>query len=172
VGLPETPVQREALMRLAIREAQRGMKEGEVPVGALVVLDGRIVARARNRPLRLVDPTAHAEILALRRAAHKLGNYRLTGCSLYVTIEPCAMCAGAIILARIRELIFGAHDLKAGACGSVLNVVGQPKLNHRVAILEGVLEEDCASLMQQFFRARRKAGSSLPLVPWSEREKS
>jgi tRNA(Arg) A34 adenosine deaminase TadA len=145
----------EALMRLAIREAQRGLQEGEVPIGALVVLDGRVVARAHNRPLQLVDPTAHAEVLALRRAARKLGNYRLTACSLYVTIEPCPMCAGAIVLARIRELVFGAHDPKAGACGSVLDIAAHPKLNHKVRVLGGVLAGESALLMTDFFRARR-----------------
>jgi tRNA(adenine34) deaminase len=142
-------------MRLAIREAQRGLQEGEVPIGALVVLDGRVVARAHNKPLQLADPTAHAEVLALRRAARKLGNYRLTGCSLYVTIEPCPMCAGAIVLARIRELVFGAHDPKAGACGSVLDIAAHPKLNHNVRVLGGVLAGDSALLMTEFFRARR-----------------
>jgi tRNA(adenine34) deaminase len=151
----EAFVEHERLMRRAIREAQRGLREGEVPVGALVVFDGRAVARAHNKPLGLRDPTAHAEVLALRRAARKLGNYRLTACSLYVTIEPCAMCAGAIIQARIRELIFGAHDLKAGACGSVLDVAGHPKLNHKVKILGGMLADDCALMMRDFFRARR-----------------
>jgi tRNA(adenine34) deaminase len=145
----------ERLMRLAVREAQRGLQEGEVPVGALVVLDGHVVAWAHNKPIQLADPTAHAEILALRRAARKLGNYRLIACSLYVTIEPCAMCAGAIVLARIRELVFGASDPKAGACGSVLDIAAHPKLNHKVGILRGVLAEDCALLMTEFFRARR-----------------
>jgi tRNA(adenine34) deaminase len=148
-------IEHERLMRLALREAQKGVQEREVPVGALVVLDGHPVARAHNRPVRLVDPTAHAEILALRRAARKLGNYRLTACSLYVTIEPCAMCAGAIVLARIRELVFGANDPKAGACGSVLDIAAHPKLNHKVKILGGVLAGDCARLMTGFFRARR-----------------
>jgi len=142
-------------MRLAVREARKGPPEGEVPVGAVVVLDGDVVARAHNRPIRLLDPTAHAEILALRRAARKLGNYRLIACSLYVTIEPCAMCAGAMVLARIRELVFGARDPKAGACGSVLDIAKHPKLNHKVKILGGVLAEECALLMTEFFRARR-----------------
>jgi tRNA(adenine34) deaminase len=147
--------QRGKLMRLAIREAQKGLQEEEVPVGALVVLDGRVIARAHNKPLHLLDPTAHAETLALRRASHKLGNYRLTACSLYVTIEPCAMCAGAIIQARIREVIFGAFDLKAGACGSVLDVLGHPKLNHKPKVLGGVLADECALMLRDFFRARR-----------------
>lgn len=148
-------LQHESLMRVAIREARKGLEENEVPVGALITLEGRIIARAHNRPLHLLDPTGHAEILALRRAARKLRNYRLTECSLYATIEPCAMCAGAIIHARIRELVFGAYDLKAGACGSVLNVAGHPALNHQVSVAGGVLESDCASLIREFFRTRR-----------------
>jgi tRNA(adenine34) deaminase len=143
-------------MRVALREAQRAAAEGEVPVGAVVVHAGRVIARAHNRPIRLSDPTAHAEILALRRAARKLGNYRLEGCSLYVTIEPCAMCASATIHARIKRLIFGAHDLKAGAAGSALQVLNHPKLNHRVEVVSGILEEECRSLLRGFFRARRK----------------
>jgi tRNA(adenine34) deaminase len=149
-------------MEQALREARKGLNEDEVPVGAVVVLAGRLVARAHNRPVRLVDPTAHAEMLALRRAARKLGNYRLSHCSLYVTIEPCAMCAGAIVLARVRELIFGAYDPKAGACGSVLGVTDHPKLNHKAAILGGVLAEDCAALMREFFQACRLRTNNRP----------
>lgn len=151
----------EKFMRLALREARRGLAEAEVPVGAVVVLEGRVIARAHNQPVRLVDPAAHAEVLALRRAARRLGNYRLTACSLYVTIEPCAMCAGAIILARIRELIFAASDLKAGACGSVLDVAGHEKMNHKVRVISGVLASDAASLMRSFFQTRRDANRSL-----------
>ncbi|MGH9395881.1 MAG: tRNA adenosine(34) deaminase TadA [Terriglobia bacterium] len=143
-------------MRMALREARRASAENEVPVGAVMVHEGRVVARAHNRPIRLNDPTAHAEILALRRAAKKLGNYRLTGCSLYVTIEPCAMCAGAIIQARISLLIFGARDAKAGACGSALRVLNHSKLNHRVKVLRGVLAEDSALLLREFFERRRQ----------------
>ncbi len=143
-------------MRLALREAKRAAREQEVPVGAAVVRDGRVLARAHNRPIRLHDPTAHAEILALRRAAHKLGNYRLTRCDLYVTIEPCAMCAGAIVQARVRRAVFGATDPKAGASGSALKVLNHPKLNHQVEVVAGVLAEECAALLRQFFRARRK----------------
>ncbi len=142
-------------MRLALREAERAGKEQEVPVGAVLVCDGRVIARAHNRPIRLVDPTAHAEILALRGAARKLGNYRLSGCTLYVTIEPCAMCAGAIVQARLKRVVFGASDPKAGAGGSVLTILNHPKLNHQVKITSGVMAADCAELMRNFFRARR-----------------
>ena len=142
-------------MRLALREAQRAFDEQEVPVGAVVVQNGRVIARAHNRPVHLNDPTAHAEILALRRAARKMGNYRLTDCSLYVTIESCAMCAGAIIQARLQRVVFGARDPKAGASGSVLAVLNHPKLNHQVEIVSGVLADDCAAILQEFFRARR-----------------
>lgn len=146
----------ERFIRLALREAERASAEGEVPVGAVVELDGRVIARAHNRPLHLKDPTAHAEILALRRAARRLGNYRLTGCSLYVTIEPCAMCAGAVVQARLRRLVYGAPDPKAGAAGSVLTVLNHPRLNHKLEVLNGVLIEDCASIVRNFFKERRK----------------
>lgn len=146
-------------MRMALREARRGFDEDEVPVGAVVVRDGKVVARAHNRPVHLEDPTAHAEVLALRRAARKAGNYRLNGCTLYVTIEPCAMCAGAIVHARLARIVFGARDPKAGASGSALTVLNHPKLNHRAEIVEGVLKEHCALIVKQFFRARRQSGN-------------
>jgi tRNA(adenine34) deaminase len=142
-------------MRLALREAERAAKEGEVPVGAVVVEGERVVARAHNRPIHLNDPSAHAEILALRRAARKLGNYRLTGCTLYATIEPCAMCAGAIVQARLRRVVYGARDAKAGAHGSTLTVLNHPKLNHQVEAVTGVLAEECAAIVRDFFRGRR-----------------
>ncbi len=142
-------------MRAALREAARAAQEEEVPVGAVVVFEGRIIARAHNRPIRSRDPAAHAEILALRRAARKLGNYRLIGCSLYVTIEPCAMCAGAIVHARLECLIYGAPDPKTGACGSALKVLNHPRLNHRVAVRRGVLKEECAAVLREFFASRR-----------------
>ena len=145
----------ERFMRMALSAAARGAREGEVPVGAVVVREGRVLARAHNRPIRLHDPSAHAEILALRRAARKLGNYRLEGCDLYVTIEPCAMCAGAIVQARLRRLIFGTRDPKAGACGSALRVLNHRMLNHRVEITSGILAAECASVIQEFFRKRR-----------------
>jgi tRNA(adenine34) deaminase len=142
-------------MRAALREAAHAAREDEVPVGAVVVLDGRVIARARNRSIAAHDPAAHAEILALRRAGRKLGNYRLGGCSLYVTMEPCAMCAGAMVHARVKRLVYGASDPKAGACGSALKVINHPKLNHRVEVCKGLLEEECAAVLRDFFRARR-----------------
>jgi tRNA(Arg) A34 adenosine deaminase TadA len=146
----------ERAMRVALREARRGRDEGEVPVGAVVVKGGKVMARAHNRPIHLQDPSAHAEILALRRAARKLGNYRLAGSTLYVTMEPCPMCAGAIIQARIERVVFGAEDPKAGACGSALDVLRHPKLNHRVEVSKGVLREECGAILREFFAARRK----------------
>jgi tRNA(adenine34) deaminase len=143
-------------MSLALREAQRALDEDEVPVGAVIVQSGRVVARAHNRPIHLNDPTAHAEILALRRAAKKLGNYRLNDCTLYVTIEPCAMCAGAIVQARLWRIVFGASDPKAGAGGSALKILNHPRLNHRVEVLRGVMLEDCAIILREFFCSRRK----------------
>jgi tRNA(adenine34) deaminase len=142
-------------MRMALREAAHGARIGEVPVGAILVRDGEVVTRAHNRPIRMHDPTAHAEILALRRGGRKLGNYRLEGCDLYVTIEPCAMCVGAIVHARLRRVIYGARDPKAGACGTALRVLNHRKLNHRVELLGGVLAADCAAMIQDFFRERR-----------------
>jgi tRNA(adenine34) deaminase len=118
-----------------------------------------VVARAHNRPIHLSDPTAHAEVLALRRAGKKLGNYRLNDCVLYVTIEPCAMCAGAIVQARVRRVIFGARDRKAGAGGSALKVLNHPKLNHRVEVVKGVMADDCAKILREFFRSKRRVDS-------------
>ena len=143
-------------MRRALREAQKADSQGEVPVGAVVVLNGKIIARGHNRPLGLSDPSAHAEILALRRAARKLENYRLKGCDLYVTIEPCAMCAGAIVQARLRRVVCGAPDPKAGACGSALAVLNHPKMNHQVEVIFGVLAKECAEILREFFRQRRR----------------
>ncbi len=153
-------LQDEAFMRRALLQARRGLEEEEVPVGALVVAAGRILARAHNRPIHLNDPSAHAEILALRRAARKVGNYRLTACTLYVTIEPCAMCAGAIVQARLKRVVFGAHEPKAGAAGSALTVLNHPKLNHQVEVVEGVLADDCAAILREFFRRKRKKQSA------------
>jgi tRNA(adenine34) deaminase len=149
----------ERFMRMALGEAERAGREGEVPVGAVLVSAGRVLARAHNRPIHLQDPSAHAEILALRRGAKKLGNYRMEGCDLYVTIEPCAMCAGAIVQARLRRTVFGAQDPKAGASGSALNVLNHPRLNHQSEVVSGVLAEDCAALLREFFRRRRKVVS-------------
>jgi tRNA(adenine34) deaminase len=162
------------LMGLALREAQRGLDEDEVPVGAVVEQHGRVVARAHNRPIHLNDPTAHAEILALRRASKKLGNYRLNDCTLYVTIEPCAMCAGAIVQARLQRVVFGASDPKAGASGSALKVLNHPRLNHRVEVVRGVRAREGAAIIQEFFRRKRKVESRQSKVetrnnhpPWS-----
>ena len=145
-------------MEEALREAQRALTLGEVPVGAVVVREGRIVGRGCNRPLSANDPTAHAEILALREAGTTVGNYRLLDCDLYVTVEPCPMCAGAITHARIHRLIYGADDAKAGAEHSTLQVLNHPKLNHKVEVRSGVLAARCMHLMQSFFRERRSAG--------------
>jgi tRNA(adenine34) deaminase len=140
----------------ALAEARLAGEAGEVPIGAVVVLDGKILVRAQNRVLRDLDPTAHAEIVALRAAAAALGNYRLMGCTLYVTLEPCAMCAGAMIHARLDRLVFAAADPKAGACGSVLAVVNHPQLNHQMQVEQGILAEESAELLRNFFRERRQ----------------
>ena len=142
-------------MQLALQLAREAAAIGEVPVGALVVRDGEIIGRGCNAPISRHDPSAHAEIQALRDAAQRLGNYRLTGCTLYVTLEPCAMCAGAIQHARIARLFYGAPDPKTGACGSVINLMGEARLNHHCAVEGGLLAENCASLLSDFFAARR-----------------
>jgi tRNA(adenine34) deaminase len=142
-------------LRAAIAEAQSAEANGEVPVGAVVVHDGQIIGRGQNRVLRDSDPTAHAEIVALREAGHHLNNYRLEDCTLYATLEPCAMCAGAILHARITRLVYAARDPKAGACGSVLAVMNHPHLNHKVEVNSGLLAEECGTLLTDFFRARR-----------------
>jgi tRNA(adenine34) deaminase len=142
-------------MEAALAEARVAAAAGEVPIGAVVVHSGEIIARGQNRVLRDVDPTAHAEVAALRAAAAALGNYRLNGCTLYVTLEPCAMCAGAMIHARIDKLVFAADDPKAGACGSVLSVLNHPRLNHQMWAERGILAEESAELLRNFFRERR-----------------
>ena len=142
-------------MTAAIAEAHAAESSGEVPVGAILTHAGEIIGRGQNRVLRDSDPTAHAEIVALREAGQHLRNYRLEDCTLYVTLEPCAMCAGAILHARIARLVFGAPDPKAGACGSVLSVMNHPQLNHRVEVTSGLLAEECSTLLTSFFRARR-----------------
>ena len=142
-------------MRAALGEARAAAEAGEVPIGAVAVVAGEIVARGQNRVLRDVDPTAHAEIVALRAAALALGNYRLMDCELYVTLEPCAMCAGAMIHARLGRLVLGAADPKAGAAGSVLQVLNHPRLNHQMNVTAGVLAEECGELLRDFFRERR-----------------
>jgi tRNA(adenine34) deaminase len=142
-------------MKKALREADKAAAAGEVPVGAVVVQDGRVIARGSNKPIKASDPTAHAEIVALRRAAKKTGNYRLVECDLYVTVEPCAMCLGAIVQARIRRLIFGALDPKTGAVSSIMKFPFD-RTNHRVEIRAGLLADESAHLLRDFFRARRK----------------
>ena len=142
-------------MQAALAEARAAGESGEVPIGAVVVRDGEIVARGQNRVLRDVDPTAHAEVVALRGAAEAIGNYRLNGCTLYVTLEPCAMCAGAMIHARLDRLVFAAADPKAGAAGSVLAVLNHPQLNHKMVVEQGILADESAELLRSFFRERR-----------------
>ena len=157
---PETD---EGFMREALRLAQEAALAGEVPVGAVVVKDGAVIGRGSNTPIACHDPSAHAEIRALRDAASTLGNYRLVGCTLYVTLEPCAMCAGAIQHARIARLVFGAHDYKTGACGSVIDLMAEPRLNHHTTMESGLLADECSAALTQFFAARRqmqKAGKS------------
>jgi tRNA(adenine34) deaminase len=145
----------ELWMEEALRSAQRALEAGEVPVGAVVLCGGRIVGRGWNRNIADSDPTAHAEIVALREASAALGNHRLAECDLFVTIEPCAMCAGAMVHARIKRLIYGADDPKAGAVQSVMQVLNHPKLNHRMEVRGGVLAGRCAGVLQEFFRTRR-----------------
>ena len=150
-----TPISDELWMEEALRVAQRALDAGEVPVGAVVVHAGKIVGRGWNRNLTDVDPTAHAEILALREAGARVGNHRLGDCELFATIEPCAMCAGAMLHARLKRLIYGADDPKAGAVHSVLQVLNHPQLNHQMEVSKGVLAQRCADLLQSFFRKRR-----------------
>ncbi|MGD0940771.1 MAG: tRNA adenosine(34) deaminase TadA [Terracidiphilus sp.] len=142
-------------MQTALDEARLAGEAGEVPIGAAVACEGEIIARGQNRVLRDLDPTAHAEIVAMRVAAAAVGNYRLLGCTLYVTLEPCAMCAGAMIHARLDRLVFAAADPKAGAAGSVLAVLNHPQLNHQMQVEHGILAEESAELLRSFFRERR-----------------
>lgn len=148
----------EARMLLALRAADDAREAGEVPVGAVVFHRGKLIGRAHNQRETLQDPTAHAEILAITQAAAALGSWRLDDCDLYVTLEPCAMCAGALVLARMRRLVYGAADPKAGACGSVLDVLGCERLNHTVEVASGVLAEACGAILRDFFQARRTRG--------------
>lgn len=142
-------------MQIALDLAQQAALAGEVPVGAIVVKDGIIIGRGSNAPIGLHDPTAHAEIMAMREAATYLGNYRLVDCSLYVTLEPCAMCSGAMQHARIAKLVYGASDLKTGACGSVINLMAEPKLNHHTEVVSGILALECGATLSDFFKQRR-----------------
>jgi tRNA(Arg) A34 adenosine deaminase TadA len=168
-------------MQAAIAEAHSAEADGEVPVGAIIVFENKIIGRGQNRVLRDNDPTAHAEIVALREAGLSLKNYRLNHCTLYATLEPCAMCTGAILHARIARLVYAAPDPKAGACGSVLSVMNHPQLNHKVEVLPGLLAEDCGALLTNFFRKRRQQKSSarilqseaaaIPEVPMATKKK-
>jgi len=142
-------------MGLALEEARRAESEGEVPVGAVVVLDGRVIGRGRNRVIAAADPTAHAEILALREAAAAVGNYRLTGAALYSTLEPCPMCCGAAVNARVARVVFGALDPKAGAAQSLYRLLDDTRLNHRAAVSAGVLGEECGAILSEFFQKKR-----------------
>lgn len=142
-------------MDAALAQARLAAEGGEVPIGAVIVREAEIIARGQNCVLRNVDPTAHAEVVAMCEAARALGNYRLTGCTLYVTLEPCAMCAGAMIHARLDRLVYAAADPKAGACGSVLSVLNHPQLNHQMEVTQGILAEESAELLRGFFKERR-----------------
>ncbi len=145
-------------MQEAIALARQAALSGEVPVGAVVVKDGRVVGIGFNQPISQNDPTAHAEVAALRDAASRLGNYRLPGCELYVTLEPCVMCVGAIMHARIASVVFGASDPKTGASGSVINLFSEPRLNHHTTVVGGLLGAECGALLSEFFAARRRSG--------------
>jgi tRNA(adenine34) deaminase len=151
----------EIFMADALELARQAAAAGEIPVGAVVVREGEVIGRGYNRPITSHDPTAHAEIVALREAARHVANYRLNGCELFVTIEPCAMCAGAILHARIARLVYGAADPKTGACGSVVDLFSQTVLNHHTKVVGGVLASDCGRLLQEFFAGRRRAGSNV-----------
>lgn len=152
----------EIFMRMALDAAAEAQRAGEVPVGAVLVKDGEVIAVGHNRPITHHDPTAHAEIAALRAGAHKLGNYRLPGCALYVTLEPCAMCAGAMMHARLARVVFGASDPKTGACGSVVNLFAESRLNHHTEVQGGVLADECGTLLSAFFAQRRQQTRSAP----------
>ena len=155
-------------MRAALREARASFARDEVPVGCVIVHDGLVIGRGHNQVESLQDATAHAEIVAIGAASNALGSWRLNECTLYVTLEPCSMCAGAIVLARLGRLVYGATDPKAGGCGSVLDVIGEPRLNHRVDVTRGVLEDECGELLREFFRKRRKAALRLAEAPGDE----
>lgn len=145
----------ERFMRQALKEAETAFSADEVPVGSVIVFENRIIGRGYNRTESLQDPTAHAEMLAITSAAEYLGSWRLTGATAYCTVEPCAMCAGALMLARVDRLVFGTFDPKFGGCGSIFNIVADPRTNHRMAVSSGVLQDECAGLMQEFFKRRR-----------------
>ena len=145
-------------MQLALEEAQQALRENEVPIGAVIVYDGRVIARAHNQREQLRDPTAHAEMIAITQAAEARGSWRLDGCTLYVTLEPCPMCAGAIVQARLPTLVYGATDHKAGAVESLYHLLDDPRLNHRAEVVAGVLAEPCGRVLSQFFQEQRRLG--------------
>jgi tRNA(adenine34) deaminase len=147
-------------MKIALGEAQAAFLKDEVPVGAIVVYEGKILAKAHNSPISLNDPSAHAEMLALRQAAETIGNYRIVGAELYVTLEPCVMCAGAIVQARLARVIFGARDPKCGAVKSLYNILADERLNHQVEVTDGILQEDCGEIMSRFFQQKRVRADS------------
>ena len=164
----------EIYMAEALKQAQEAFEEDEVPVGAIIVHKGRVIAKAHNQVERLKDPTAHAEMIALTQATNYLGSKWLNDCVMYVTIEPCSMCAGALVLSRMKNLYFGAMDPKAGACGSALNIINHKNLNHRVIIKKDILKEDCSSLLKEFFsrkRTKQLAGSRLLSVSLAGKKK-
>ena len=148
------------LMQIALDLAKQAAAKNEVPVGAIVVKDGVVIGRGENAPIGLNDPTAHAEVIAMREAAQHLGNYRLVDCTLYVTLEPCAMCSGAMQHARIAKLVYGASDPKTGTCGSVVNLMAEPKLNHHCEVLGGVMADECGAILSGFFKTRRQNKSA------------
>jgi len=147
-------------MRMALAEARKALEKEEVPIGAVLVNDGRVLAQAHNSPITANDPSAHAEILVLRQAAQTMGNYRLTGAVLYVTLEPCIMCAGAIVHARLARVVFGARDPKAGAVVSLYEILKDKRLNHQVDVTEGILKEECGEILSRFFRKKRVIAAS------------
>jgi tRNA(adenine34) deaminase len=153
--MPTSPADDERFMSLALAQARRAELHGDIPIGAVVVRDGEVIGEGHNERELSEDPTAHAETLALRRAARTLGSWRVLDATLYVTLEPCAMCAGAIVLARVPRVVYGARDPKAGAAGSVLDVLDEPRLNHRPQVRAGVLADECGELLRAFFRSRR-----------------
>lgn len=149
------PDQDERCMRIAIREAQAAEEAGDVPIGAIIVKDGHIIGKARNQREVLQDPTAHAEMIAITQAAEAMGSWRLEGCTIYVTLEPCPMCAGALVLGRVARLVYGCTDPKAGACGSLYDIVRDARLNHRLEVTAGILADECSALLSGFFRKKR-----------------
>jgi tRNA(adenine34) deaminase len=155
-----TPQKDEYFMRAAIREAQAAEEDGDVPIGCVIAHGGIIIAKAHNQREQLTDPTAHAEMIAITQAAEHLQSWRLHGCTIYVTLEPCSMCAGAMVLGRIDRLVYGCRDPKTGACGSLYNIVQDERLNHRIEVTEGVLEQDCSAMLSDFFARRRLENKS------------